>query len=319
MRRALEYAKPLGIVLAQHCEVGLAHQGRRHARGFVLQPARSARLAGAGRGADGVPRHRAGAPHRRADALPAPLARRAASSWCAQAKAEGLPITAEATPHHFTLTDELLGGLRLGVQGEPAAAHPRRHRRASRPAWPTAPSTPSPPTTRRTPPHTKEAPLDQAPPGMLGLETALALAITELDLPLAGSSRCSAGSRPPSPAWPTATVARSPPANRPTSPCSTPTAEWTVVPGEPGEQEPQHALRRPHGARQGAPHHLRRRRGGRRRHRPALGHLDGVGHQRRGSTCTQAHPKCRRQVPVGGFRTPTAGWKPSNGDVVRGE
>ena len=28
------------------------------------------------------------------------------------------------------------------------------------------------------------APLDQAPPGMLGLETALALAITELDMPL---------------------------------------------------------------------------------------------------------------------------------------
>ena len=35
------------------------------------------------------------------------------------------------------------------------------------------------------PPETKEAPLDQAPPGMLGLETALALAITELDMPLA--------------------------------------------------------------------------------------------------------------------------------------
>src|SRR5207344_2075012 len=36
-------------------------------------------------------------------------------------------------------------------------------------------------------PHTqdaKELPLDQAPPGMLGLETALALAVTELDLPL---------------------------------------------------------------------------------------------------------------------------------------
>jgi len=25
-----------------------------------------------------------------------------------EAKADGLPITAEATPHHFTLTDELL-------------------------------------------------------------------------------------------------------------------------------------------------------------------------------------------------------------------
>ncbi|MEO7428399.1 MAG: amidohydrolase family protein, partial [Acidimicrobiales bacterium] len=37
-------------------------------------------------------------------------------------------------------------------------------------------------------PHTqeaKEAAFDQAPPGMLGLETALALALTELDLPVA--------------------------------------------------------------------------------------------------------------------------------------
>ncbi len=30
----------------------------------------------------------------------------------------------------------------------------------------------------------KEAPFDEAPPGMLGLETALALALTELDLPI---------------------------------------------------------------------------------------------------------------------------------------
>ena len=37
-------------------------------------------------------------------------------------------------------------------------------------------------------PHTQEAkeqPFDEAPPGMLGLETALALALTELDLPIA--------------------------------------------------------------------------------------------------------------------------------------
>jgi dihydroorotase len=33
-------------------------------------------------------------------------------------------------------------------------------------------------------PETKEAPFDQAPPGMLGLETALALSLTELDLPI---------------------------------------------------------------------------------------------------------------------------------------
>src|SRR5204862_3039121 len=34
------------------------------------------------------------------------------------------------------------------------------------------------------PQEAKEAPFDQAPPGMLGLETALALALTELELPV---------------------------------------------------------------------------------------------------------------------------------------
>jgi dihydroorotase len=33
-------------------------------------------------------------------------------------------------------------------------------------------------------PEAKEQPFDQAPPGMLGLETALALALTHLDLPV---------------------------------------------------------------------------------------------------------------------------------------
>lgn len=45
------------------------------------------------------------------------------------------------------------------------------------------PSPSSPPITPPTP-ETKELPFDQAPPGMLGLETALSLALTELDLPL---------------------------------------------------------------------------------------------------------------------------------------
>ena len=34
-------------------------------------------------------------------------------------------------------------------------------------------------------PETKEQPLDQAPPGMLGLETALGVALAHLDMPLA--------------------------------------------------------------------------------------------------------------------------------------
>ena len=70
-------------------------------------------------------------------------------------------------------------------------------------------------------PHTqeaKEAPFDQAPPGMLGLETALALALTELDLPdRARRWPCCRGSRPRIAGLPTTTAARSPRAGRPTS------------------------------------------------------------------------------------------------------
>ncbi|MBV1894555.1 MAG: amidohydrolase family protein, partial [Ilumatobacteraceae bacterium] len=35
------------------------------------------------------------------------------------------------------------------------------------------------------PPETKERPLDQAPPGMLGLETALAVSLAHLEMPIA--------------------------------------------------------------------------------------------------------------------------------------
>ena len=85
------------------------------------------------------------------------------------AKAGGLPVTCEATTHHFTLTHAECASYDpvfkvnppLRTDADVAAVQGR--------AWPTAPSTASPPTTR---PHTqeaKEAAFDQAPPGMLGL------------------------------------------------------------------------------------------------------------------------------------------------------
>ena len=73
MRRALDYAKGLGVTLAQHCEDELPGRRGRHARGVLVEPAGSARDSGGGRGVDGGPRHPAGAAHRCAGALPAPL------------------------------------------------------------------------------------------------------------------------------------------------------------------------------------------------------------------------------------------------------
>ena len=72
------------------------------------------------------------------------------------------------------------------------------------------------------PPEAKEAPLDQAPPGMLGLETALALSLGELGhAARPRSSPPCRGSRRASPASMTVTAVRSLPASRPTSACST--------------------------------------------------------------------------------------------------
>ena len=81
------------------------------------------------------------------------------------------------------------------------------------------------------PAEDKERPIDDAPPGMLGLETALGVALAELDMPLADVRRravVEAGGdrrrrRPPR----RADRGRQ---RRPTSSCSTPTQRWQVRP-----------------------------------------------------------------------------------------
>ena len=183
MRRALEYAKPLGIVLAQHCEVAsltkgaVMHEGACCSRlglpGWpsiaeelmVFRDIELVRLTG-------VPMH----------FLHLSTAR--SVQLVREAKADGLPVTAEAAPHHFTLTDEQLSGY------DPVfKVNPPLRTRADIDAIKAglADGTIDAIATDHAPhaPHTKEVPLDEAPPGMLGLETALALAITELDMPLA--------------------------------------------------------------------------------------------------------------------------------------
>ena len=105
MRRALEYAGPTG----HHARAALRGRQpdsrRRDARGFVLRAPRPARLAGAGRGADGAPRHRA----RPVDGSPVhllPPVDRPQRRAGPVGQGRRLAGHAEAAPHHFTLTDE---------------------------------------------------------------------------------------------------------------------------------------------------------------------------------------------------------------------
>ena len=182
MRRALEYAKSLGILLAQHCEVSRLTEGAvMHEGGccsrlgvpgwpsvaeelMVFRDIELSRLTGA-------PVHFL----HLSTAKSVDLVRRA--------KAEGLLVTAEAAPHHFTLTDELLSGFDPIFKVNP----PLREltdvlavREGLADGTIDAIATDHAPH----PPELKEMPLDQAPPGMLGLETSLALSISELGLPL---------------------------------------------------------------------------------------------------------------------------------------
>ncbi len=182
MRRALEYASVLGVTLAQHCEDDALASG-----GHMHEGEWSSRL-----GIPGIPAEAEELMVMRDVALSrltgAPihflhLSTAGSVSIVRAAKAGGLRVTAEAAPHHFTLTDDAVSsydpvfkvnpplrtasdvdavreGLATGVIDAIATDHaPHEQER-------------------------KEQPFDEAPPGMLGLETALAVALTELVLPI---------------------------------------------------------------------------------------------------------------------------------------
>ncbi len=184
MRRALEYAKGLGVTLAAALRGQPARGGRLDARRRVVVQARHSRPAVVGGDGDGAARPRVVPAHRRADPLPAPVDRGVARRRRASARPRGCRSPPRSRPHHFTLTDacccdydatfKVNPPLRTDADVEAVKAalrggHGRRHRDRSRAAR--ARERRSCPSTRRR-------------PGMLGLETALALALTELDLPI---------------------------------------------------------------------------------------------------------------------------------------
>ena len=110
MRRALEYVKAFDGVIAQHAQEPQAHRGRAAQRGRDVRAPRPGRLARRGRG---------GRSSRATACSPRTSARRCTSAtspppgrseiirW---AKSKGWPVTAEVTPHHLLLTDELAAG-----------------------------------------------------------------------------------------------------------------------------------------------------------------------------------------------------------------
>lgn len=173
MRRALEYAIPLGITLAQHCEDSSLAAG-----GHMNEGVWSSRL--------GIP----GAPGLAEEAMVARdidlvrltggrihflhLSTARSVELVAAARAEGLRVTAEVAPHHLVLTDDLVQSFDPVFKVNPplrTQSDVEALRAALAAGIIDAVATDHAPH----PPHHKEAPFAEAPPGMLGLETALAL------------------------------------------------------------------------------------------------------------------------------------------------
>ena len=232
MRRALEYATALDAVIAQHAEDHRLTAGAQAHEGVVAVPARAGRLAGRRRGDDRRPGLRAGPRGRRARCTSATSPRRGTVEVLRAAKAAGVRVTAEVTPHHLLLTDARADRLRPGAQGQPAAAHRGGHRGAAgragrgrdRRAWP--------PTTPRTPPQYKDSEWAAARPGHARpADRAVGGGAHHGRAGPAGLARGgpgavrAAGRR--SPGWPTR-AGRSRWASRPTLALVDPDGAWTV-------------------------------------------------------------------------------------------
>jgi dihydroorotase len=178
MRRALEYAAGLGVTLAQHCEVTslsegtCMHEGEWSSRlGLPGQPSEAEELM--------VMRDIALARLTGARVHFQHMSTAGSVAMIAAAKAAGLPVTAEAAPHHFTLTDECCAGYDATFKVHPPL---RTADDVAAISSAVADNTIDAIATDHAPhpPEEKERPFDHAPPGMLGLEYALALAFTEL-------------------------------------------------------------------------------------------------------------------------------------------
>jgi dihydroorotase len=173
MRRALDYAKPLGVRLAQHCE-----DERLAAGGSMNEGSLSSRLGLTGRPAlaeelmvlrdielvrlTGCPVHFLHLSTARSVAL------------VVAARGEGLPVTCEVAPHHFTLDESSLESFDPLFKVHPplrGASDVAALRAALASGAIDAVATDHAPHA----PELKELPFDEAPPGMLGLEHAASL------------------------------------------------------------------------------------------------------------------------------------------------
>jgi len=191
MRRALDYARTLGVTLGQHCEDDALAAG-----GAMHEGAWSSRL-----GIPGIPAVAEEAMVARDIALARltgtrihflHLSTAGSVELVRRAKAEGLPVTAEAAPHHIFLTDAECAGYDPVFKVNPPLRPPADRaavRRGLADGTIDAVATDHAPHAA----EAKDVPFEQAPPGMLGLETALAVTLSALHVEGAGPDEVADG------------------------------------------------------------------------------------------------------------------------------
>lgn len=178
MRVALEYSRTFNIPVASHCEVLSLSRGGSMNEGLV-----STRL-----GLVGIPGIAEDVMVSR-DLLLAEytggrihiqhVSTRRSVELIREAKSRGVNVTAEGSPHHFTLTDEAVDGYDTNAKMNPPL---RSADDRDAIIEGVADGTLDTIATDHAPHHydEKERPFDDAPFGIVGLETALGLSITEL-------------------------------------------------------------------------------------------------------------------------------------------
>ena len=190
MRRIMEYSTGLAhrlgrpISLAQHCEIealscgGHMHEGTWSSKlGIPGQPAEAEELM--------VSRDIALVRLTGAHMHFQHLSTAGSVDMVRKAKEEGLPVTSEATTHHFSLTDASCASYDPVFKVHPPLrtdADVKAVKEGLADGTIDAIATDHAPHTD----HSKEKPFSEAPPGMLGLETAFSIALeeSELDIPV---------------------------------------------------------------------------------------------------------------------------------------
>jgi dihydroorotase len=182
LRNAIQYVKAFDdVVIAEHCEDATLADGSQMHEGLTSY---SLGLSGQPREAEeiivardlAVARLTGGRLHLMH------LSSAGSVERVRRAKADGIRVTAEVTPHHLVFTDEDLSGYDTNLKVNPPL-RAREDREALRAA--VADGSIDVVATDHAP-HAveeKEAEFDHAPPGTIGLETALAVVLTELVAP----------------------------------------------------------------------------------------------------------------------------------------